>query len=658
MKVLDVSSLHEGIRGMTQQLSQLEKQLNGVENSIRSFVASKDSFRGKGANAIRRFYEYAHLPFLQFFQSFLANFQSKLQQLQFEIEGLEGDSRGFIDESFLTSELEDGLNQINRMVAELTGETNAQLSRVSDIVYLPRLQDHQFHEGIQQAKQSARQTVDKLHQFDHQQTQSFTTLLEDLTLIKRYIEEMNQQFESGKINVKNFSPVKLQDLEAYRELQTRLYNQTVMERWNSQHYPELGVFYSVGHAASFDQWVGPSCARPEPKGVVESGVDFTIGLFKGGFAVVKETIEFAGRVLTEPEEVLIETIDFVATVKDDPKILLEITQSLVDSFNEQVIYGTAETRGEWFGYALATVAGGKGITSIPKIAKAGKLGKLGKLGGGPGRQMQHKVQLMIESQKAKLQDFSNSVKGTIKTQQAAIKGAATALKATGINKVRELMKEFLPSNNQPQLSLAGGPYNTIDSANVNKKLDDNKKDVIDRIEVEAGRDKERMGSSNLDLKNINDFINGAKNFEQVLDDYARLYAEKINSNEVWSWGEDILGAQDLTLKQKRLIKEQAVLNGYIPKIPVNKIEGMRYGFADFSRAGVVEETVYMPEKFWRLSDREQFKWLNEQIGGHREGMTWHHSEIPGKMELVPYGIHQITPHNGGRTTGMWADAPR
>ena len=235
----------------------------------------------------------------------------------------------------------------------------------------------------------------------------------------------------------------------------------------------------MGHAASFDQWVNPSCARPEPKGVVESGVDFTKGLFKGGFAVVKETVEFAGRVLTEPEEVLIETIDFVAAVKDDPKILLEITQSLVDSFNDQVVYGTAETCGEWFGYALATVAGGKGITSIPKIAKAGKLGKLG---GGPGRQMQHKVQLMIESQKAKLKDFSTSVKGTIKTQQAAIKGTAAGLKAIGINKVRELMKDFLPPNNQSQVALAGVPYNAIDSANINRKLDDNKKDIIDRIE--------------------------------------------------------------------------------------------------------------------------------------------------------------------------------
>ncbi|EFR89195.1 hypothetical protein NT05LM_0125, partial [Listeria marthii FSL S4-120] len=166
------------------------------------------------------------------------------------------------------------------------------------------------------------------------------------------------------------------------------------------------------------------------------------------------------------------------------------------------------------------------------------------------------------------------------------------------------------------------------------------------------------GASGANLKNIDDFINGTKNFEHVLDDYARLYAEKINSNEFWSWGEDILGAENLTLKQKRLIKEQAVANGYIPKITVNKVEGMRYGFTDFSGAGVVEETVYLPEEFWKLSDREQFKWLDEQIGGHREGMTWHHTEIPGKMELVPYGIHQITPHNGGRTTGMWADAPR
>ncbi|UOK66269.1 HNH endonuclease [Paenibacillus sp. FSL k6-2145] len=28
------------------------------------------------------------------------------------------------------------------------------------------------------------------------------------------------------------------------------------------------------------------------------------------------------------------------------------------------------------------------------------------------------------------------------------------------------------------------------------------------------------------------------------------------------------------------------------------------------------------------------------------------------MQLVPFGIHNITKHNGGRTNGHWADAPR
>lgn len=37
---------------------------------------------------------------------------------------------------------------------------------------------------------------------------------------------------------------------------------------------------------------------------------------------------------------------------------------------------------------------------------------------------------------------------------------------------------------------------------------------------------------------------------------------------------------------------------------------------------------------------------------------WHHSEVLGQMELVAFGIHNIVPHNGGRSPGMWAFAPR
>ncbi|WP_245855886.1 HNH endonuclease [Paenibacillus rigui] len=116
--------------------------------------------------------------------------------------------------------------------------------------------------------------------------------------------------------------------------------------------------------------------------------------------------------------------------------------------------------------------------------------------------------------------------------------------------------------------------------------------------------------------------------------------------------------EKLSIKEKKAIKDAAIAKGLIPEVKVTKVEGMKFGFADFKSAGVVHETVELPEYLWKASDSEQFKWLDEAIGGNRPGMTWHHTEIPGKMELVETGIHDIVPHNGGRTTGMWADAPR
>ncbi|WP_442857215.1 HNH endonuclease signature motif containing protein [Butyrivibrio sp. INlla14] len=46
------------------------------------------------------------------------------------------------------------------------------------------------------------------------------------------------------------------------------------------------------------------------------------------------------------------------------------------------------------------------------------------------------------------------------------------------------------------------------------------------------------------------------------------------------------------------------------------------------------------------------------MGGSVPGYTWHHAEIPGVMQLVPTGLHNIVSHNGGRSPGMWADAAR
>ncbi|WP_236736028.1 MULTISPECIES: HNH endonuclease [Bacillus cereus group] len=71
-------------------------------------------------------------------------------------------------------------------------------------------------------------------------------------------------------------------------------------------------------------------------------------------------------------------------------------------------------------------------------------------------------------------------------------------------------------------------------------------------------------------------------------------------------------------------------------------------------------TDVLPKELWLEKDDVQFRWLNERLPNkvQPEGKTWHHKEKDGIMELVPFDIHNITKHNGGRTKGHWADAPR
>lgn len=160
-------------------------------------------------------------------------------------------------------------------------------------------------------------------------------------------------------------------------------------------------------------------------------------------------------------------------------------------------------------------------------------------------------------------------------------------------------------------------------------------------------------------KNIREFVNGRKKFTEVIDDYAKVYERLVKSNEVWQWNRDVIGGDILTKRQKRQIKRHAEEKGYIIKVNIIK-KGLklRFGIADFKGAGLVKETLYLPEDMWNISDVKQFKWLDDQIGGPVEGYTWHHTENPGEMELVPFGYHNITTHNGGRTKGFWAFGKR
>ena len=86
--------------------------------------------------------------------------------------------------------------------------------------------------------------------------------------------------------------------------------------------------------------------------------------------------------------------------------------------------------------------------------------------------------------------------------------------------------------------------------------------------------------------------------------------------------------------------------------------------------------TYLPKELRTASDNEQFKYCTEKLKQRIErdpefakqftprqleqikngeprisGLSWHHNEIPGKMQLVNSDVHSKTGHTGGRN--LW-----
>jgi HNH/ENDO VII superfamily nuclease len=144
------------------------------------------------------------------------------------------------------------------------------------------------------------------------------------------------------------------------------------------------------------------------------------------------------------------------------------------------------------------------------------------------------------------------------------------------------------------------------------------------------------------------------------------------------------------------IKEAAAAQDLLPQIPVGPMsaedhrkiqEAIAAGtlaaepadagnYPDFT--GHVALELQLPPELWNASDAQQFRWLNEHAFGSEDGQvkifpwdkdmkgvggdvpphgyTWHHHQQPGRMQLVPFGVHGAVQHSGGRQ--VWALSER
>ncbi|MCY8576725.1 ribonuclease YeeF family protein [Bacillus haynesii] len=204
MKTLDVQAFQNAIDQTLEQLKHQSDEFAKVKKAVEGITSLDDALKGKGGDAIRAFYEECHTPFLQFYDTFIEEYSSTLKKMKSALNSLEPNHNGFISQSFLEHQLENGLNAADRTTKHLVSKTNATIAKVSHVVDLPDLNDSGFHDQNQKALKEISTTLEKLHAFDREQTNALKTAENDLETMQRYIARLEKMYTGPKIEITSY----------------------------------------------------------------------------------------------------------------------------------------------------------------------------------------------------------------------------------------------------------------------------------------------------------------------------------------------------------------------------------------------------------------------------------------------------------------------
>lgn len=642
MKILDAQSLITSSQQRSKEYQQLREELSDLKKSLEDVSNLGDDFTGQGADSIKAFfndlalYTETYMNFTEMQIVFFNSIEGKLEDM-----GLAGGT--FVDEHFVENQLEQGIKNSHSIIDEQQRELSGIFAGISDIIHLTPFSSEPVNDQLNDADKVRRETIDAVYKLDHELVSEYARSEPIEQHIKSFYSALMAATGRGKSALPMYYDAnKFHESEVYKahkhiDAEVKTYLRIKKEEAEKRRITELKAKLDKPGDLSMDDYIdiatevgyenltsdqklyyGQLLQAKSQQELGNQVWNVTKGVGVGLYDVGKDFVTGIYDLVVNPAG----TVEAVVTAVIHPVDTYNmIAKSISDSYERDMVNGDSYSRAHWVSYAVGTV-----VTSIFGTKGAGSITKTG-----------------------------------VATTKVAVK---TSVTKTGQTVKGISLAEWLPYASKHQLAGAGigkVPYNAVDGLGLKDKLMMMAKSANTGVKVTkkpAQRLKKADLAKKAETKNIEEFISGNKHFDDVVDDYAQLYKETVNSNKPWSWDDTILGGENLTGKQRKLIKEKALTNQLIPNIKVTKVERMPFGFADFKGAGVVEKTIPLPKELWHASDKVQFDYLDKAIGGHRDGMTWHHTEFPGIMELVPFGIHNVTIHNGGRTKGMWADAPR
>ncbi|MDQ0219757.1 hypothetical protein ELQ35_20570 [Peribacillus cavernae] len=137
MKTLEIASLLTEVHKILEKITSQRNEIERIESAVNGIISLENSFNGEGGQAIRSFFQDCHVPFLAYYKSSLDQYEITLINLMDALHSFEPSESGFISESFLEGDLDNGLQKAMNTTIELTNETNSIIQSVQDIVSIP-----------------------------------------------------------------------------------------------------------------------------------------------------------------------------------------------------------------------------------------------------------------------------------------------------------------------------------------------------------------------------------------------------------------------------------------------------------------------------------------------------------------------------------------
>ncbi|MDQ0206984.1 polymorphic toxin type 15 domain-containing protein [Alkalicoccobacillus murimartini] len=434
MKTLQASSVYNMIGNMKSDTSTQMTQLASYHQALVQFITDEETMKGSAGDAIRAYFQDVHLTFVTHLGDTLQSLSHGLDKLESAIKDLDSDENASIREEFLEGTLIPKLKDLKESVTTATDGINDVFSEYSDVISLGRLSDSDVLHGLRQAEDAAETMIEDLYQMDQEGMTTMQPIEERIALLSSFLQEITSKTIDGSLSPVGYSRSQIENVDEWKTIssqnaavrnahmaklqETKMYAHTLPTEYlykgmyeHAQIDPEVSPWYYMEHLpVSAEVNTGAAinaCGPPtdtagvnteqgETGGALDATLNFFKGAGKGIWNAGKDTYEGIKNIVTDPVGVYNDTRDFIVAVADDPAILVDMGKELWYTFEEDVINGDAESRGQWFGYAGTIVA--TSVVGDKGISKIGSAGRLGKVGGDPGKTTQHNLGVQLSTQ--------------------------------------------------------------------------------------------------------------------------------------------------------------------------------------------------------------------------------------------------------------------